>query len=80
MLVGGVILILIGIVIFGLQKTKGMFMRTAIHRTLPKFLIANGIFLPVPWHIIYDGLLFYVLWVVVVEIYHHTSVGKPNVD
>ncbi len=80
MLYMGIILVVAGVIVYVLQRTNGLFMRTAMHRTLPKFLIANGVFLPIPWHWVADGLLAYLLWVVLAEIYHHTGRGRSNVD
>ena len=71
MLLMGALLVFAGVAVYTIQQTKGWFTRTVMHRTLPKFLIANGVFLPVPWHWVADGLLAYLLWVVVAEMLHH---------
>ncbi len=63
----GIAIVLIGMLIWLLQWF-GYFMRRSWYRHVPKFLIANGAFLPVPLHLWADGLIIFILWILFLEV------------
>lgn len=70
MFYAGIFLVLFGFLV-GLLQRWGFFIRRPWFRHIPKFLIANGLMLPIPLHIFADGLGLFVVWLVVGEVLHH---------
>jgi len=65
-----ILLSLVAGLIWILQRLLGWFTRNWVLRKLPSFILVNAIFIPIPLLLFIDGLIAWVAWLIVSEVYH----------
>ncbi len=80
LIIPGFALIVIGGLIALFRKWPGWFTHRSWYQHLPKFFVSTGLMLPIGIHVWLDGLVVFVVWLIVDTIRHYRERAPVPTD